>query len=112
MPLVPLVLQLDPLSVNDQTTFLTQALNLQSEQHSSLQGPLKYSESLSLFSCHRTVSFTIPPFGEHVLQGEVLRCMRLSLQLAQIREPVQPDPDENPLLPYSNPYDSRLLPES
>ena len=28
-----------------------------------------------------------------------------------IRDPENPDPDENPLLAYSDPYDSRILPQ-
>lgn len=30
--------------------------------------------------------------------------------LPDIRDPVHPDPDENPLLPHGDPYDSRILP--
>lgn len=30
--------------------------------------------------------------------------------LPDIRDPVNPDPNEDPMLPFGDPYDSRLLP--
>ena len=31
--------------------------------------------------------------------------------LPDIRDPVNPDPDEDPVLPLGDPYDSRILPK-
>ena len=88
----------------------TGSKNIKSNQHPSTE----YPSILQIdFPCVLTVAFlsTAPPLADMGTREKYCAVCGCHFSLPDIRDPVNPDPDENALLPLGDPYDSRMLPQ-